>query len=181
VAWKSLDDGASYSSPIAFGKGKDRQVVFLTALGVVSLNPDDGSEFWRFPLKDSLFESSTTPVRAGDLLLASSITYGSAGLRLETRDQKPAFQEAWKNPALTCYFSTPVAVGTEHIYLVTGANPLAFKKASATLRCIEAKTGKELWSKPNIGQYHAALLRTPDTKRLMLHHPGNLDLLDPHP
>src|SRR5438067_583666 len=72
VAWKALDDKASYSSPIAFGKGKGRQVVFLTGDGVVSLSPADGSLFWRFPLKDALLESSTTPVRAGDTLVASS-------------------------------------------------------------------------------------------------------------
>src|SRR5689334_5467870 len=70
VVWRSLDDPASYSSPIAFGAGKDRQVVFLTQQGVVSLNPEDGSLFWKFPLVDLLSESSTTPVRAGDLLLA---------------------------------------------------------------------------------------------------------------
>jgi hypothetical protein len=181
VVWKALDDRASYSSPIVLGKGPERQVVFLTGEGVVSLNPADGSRYWQFPLVDKLLESSTTPVRAGELLLASSITYGSAGLKLETKDQQPAYQEAWKNPALTSYFSTPVAVGSEHIYLVTGANPLAFKKPEATLHCVEAKSGKPLWSRARIGQYHAALLRTADNKLLMLDDGGNLVLLDPDP
>jgi outer membrane protein assembly factor BamB len=98
TAWKNLDDKASYSSPIAFGKGKERHVVFLTGDGVVSLAPADGTLFWRFPLKDKLFESSTTPVRSGDLLLASSITYGSVGLRLKTKDGKPAVAKVWKKP-----------------------------------------------------------------------------------
>ena len=35
--WKSLDDRASYSSPIVFGKGTERQVVFLTQPGLVAL------------------------------------------------------------------------------------------------------------------------------------------------
>ena len=65
--------------------------------------------------------------------------------------------------------------------MVTGANPLALKKAEATLRCIEAKTGKELWTKPKIGTYHAALLRTGDNKLLLLDDGGNLILLDPDP
>src|SRR3989442_12522179 len=77
VAWKALDDRASYSSPIVFGQGQDRQMVFLTQQGLVSLNPNDGSLFWRFPLADLLLESSSTPVRVGDVLVASSITYGS--------------------------------------------------------------------------------------------------------
>ena len=143
VAWKSMDDPASYSSPIAFRMGDFRQVVFLTGANVASLNPADGSVFWRFPLKDRLLESSTTPIRAGDLLLASSITYGSVGLKLKTKDGKPAAEEAWKNKALTSYFSTPVAVGKEHIYMVTGTTPGPFTKPSADLHCIEAEDRQE--------------------------------------
>jgi outer membrane protein assembly factor BamB len=180
VAWKALDDKASYSSPVAFGKGKERQVVFLTGQNVVSLNPADGQKFWEFPLVDKLFESSTTPVRAGDVLVASSITYGSVGLKLGTEKEVPTAKEEWKKPELTCYFSTPVVVG-EHLYMVTGSNPTAFKKTEATLRCVEAATGKELWKRDKIGKYHAALLRTGDNKLLLLDDAGGLALIDPDP
>jgi outer membrane protein assembly factor BamB len=182
VAWKALDDKASYSSPIAFGTGKERQAVFLTGDGVVSLSPADGSLFWRFPLKDALLESSTTPVRAGDTLVASSITYGSAGLQLETKDGKPSYKEEWKDKSLTCYFSTPVAAGPGLLYMVTGSNPLAIKSnPTATLHCVEAATGKSLWKKERIGKYHAALLRTGDGKLLLLDDAGELALLSPDP
>ncbi len=182
VAWKSLDDPASYSSGMTLGLEKDRQLVFLTGRNVVSLNPADGSKYWEYPFADTLFESSSTPVRVGDLLVASSITRGSAGLRLAAEQGKPGFVEQWKNPALTCYFATPVPVGTDHLYVVTGTNPLAFpKKAAAHLSCVEAKTGKELWKKTGVGKYHATLLRTGDNKLLMLDDLGNLMLLDPDP
>jgi outer membrane protein assembly factor BamB len=182
VRWKELDDGASYASPIIFGKGAQRQVVFLTQLGLVSLNAKSGELFWRSPLKDKMFESSTTPLKAGDVLVGSSITVGTVGLRLETQDDKPAVAPLWKNPDLTCYFATPVAVG-EHIYMVTGtmAGPFAKTKSSASLRCVEVRTGKELWKKDNVGTYHASLLRTGDNKLLMLEERGALVLLDPNP
>jgi outer membrane protein assembly factor BamB len=180
TTWKSLDDKASYSSPIALGKGKERQVVFLTGEGVVSVAPSDGTLFWRFPLKDKLFESSTTPVRSGHFLLASSITYGSVGLRLKSKDGKPTESKIWKNRDLTSYFSTPVPVGTEHIYMVTGTSPPS-TKAEATLHCVETQTGKELWKRPKVGKYHASLLRTGDDKLLMLEEAGNIVLLDPSP
>jgi outer membrane protein assembly factor BamB len=179
VAWKSMDDAASYSSPIVLGKGDKRQAVFLTGANVASLNPADGSVYWRFPLVDKLLESSTTPARAGELLLASSITYGSVGLKLETKDGKPAAEEVWKNQELTSYFSTPVAVGKEHIYIVTG-KPSLIPKLLADLHCIEAKTGKELWKKEKIGTYHASLMRTGDDKLLMLTDGGELVLLEPN-
>src|SRR5262249_113252 len=115
VAWKALDAPASYSSPIAFGKGKERQVVFLTQQGLASFRPSDGEVFWQFPLMDKLNESSTTPVHLDDFLLASSVTYGSLGLRLTGKDSKPAAEEMWKNPTLTCYFATPVPVGKDHL------------------------------------------------------------------
>ena len=77
-----------------------------------------------------------------------------------------------------------VPVGKEHIYIVTGKlpNPLAGRTPPvATLHCIEAKTGKVLWSRPKVGTYHASLLRTGDNKVLMLEEPGNLVLIDPDP
>jgi len=180
VAWKRLDDGASYSSPIAFGDGKQRQAVFLTGAGLVSLAPAMGELNWRFPLRDLLFESSTTPVKVGDRIVASSITYGSACLKLETKEGKPAFKEEWKNPALTCYFSTPVPVGSEHLYLVTGKLPLG-QAAEATLHCVDMASGKSLWQQPKVGEFHAALLRTGDGKLLMHQDSGELALLDPNP
>jgi outer membrane protein assembly factor BamB len=178
VAWTSMDDPASYSSPIVFGEGGQRQVVFLTGANVASLNPADGSVYWRFPLVDRLMESSTTPIRTGDLLLASSITYGSIGLKLEAKDSKPVVVEAWKNKELTSYFSTPVAIGADHIYMVTGTTPGPFTKASADVHCIESKTGKELWKKAKVGTYHASLMRTGDGKLLMLTDYGELVLLE---
>jgi outer membrane protein assembly factor BamB len=181
MLWKSQDDKASYSSPIVFGEGKTRQAVFLTGANVLSLGPEDGSLLWKFPFTDALNESATTPVKVGDLLLASTITAGSVGLRLGSKDGKPAAEKVWKNEELNCYFSTPVAVGKEHVYLVTGTRPPAIT-VQADLHCIDVKTGKDLWEKPEkVGQYHASLLRTGDDKLLMLDDAGNLILLDPSP
>ena len=175
VRWKSLSDAASYASPMVVGTGKDRQVIFVTQKGVASLNPADGSQYWKVPMVDVLNESSTTPVKVGDLLLASSVTFGSIGVRLESKEGKPAAAEAWKNPKLTCYFATPVAVGADHVYMVTGA----IVPPQATLYCVEAKSGKPLWQKDKVGRYHATLLRTGDDKLLMLDDAGNLILIDP--
>jgi outer membrane protein assembly factor BamB len=178
VAWKVLDDKASYSSPVATGQGKERQLIFLTQQGLVGLSPVDGKTFWQFPLVDKLSESSTTPVFAGARVIGSSVTYGSAALKLETKEGAPAVAESWRNPALTCYISTPVAAGKDELYLVTGT---IIPPPSATLRCVEASSGKVLWSKEGVGKYHAALLRTADGKLLMLDDAGGLALLDPDP
>jgi outer membrane protein assembly factor BamB len=179
TAWKALDDRASYSSGIVIGQGKDRQIVFLTQAGLRSLVPADGKTLWEFPLADKLNESATTPVLVGDVLLGSSVTYGMVGLQLGEKGGKPTATQLWYNKALTCYFSTPIPVGKEHVYVVTGG--ISFLDPSSTLRCVEVKTGKELWNQPKVGKYHAAMLRTGDNKLLMLSDVGDLVLIDPSP
>jgi outer membrane protein assembly factor BamB len=159
----------------------------LTQKRLVALKPADGSTFWDYPFVDLLLESSTTPVRVDDVLVTSSITLGTAGLRLVDKAGQPAAKPLWKNPDLTSYFSTPVAIGREHFYMVTGTNPLsalnplAKKKPVATLNCVATETGKVLWQRSGVGQYHASLLRTGDNKLLMLEERGDLVLVDPDP
>jgi outer membrane protein assembly factor BamB len=178
VAWKSLDDPASYSSGITLGKDKQKQAVFLTGKGLVSLNPGDGASFWNQPFVDSLNESSTTPVHVGDLLIVSTIMSGSMALELGEKEGKPGIKKvAWKNPDLTCYFSTPVAIGKDQLYAVTGSSN--FLKSQADLHCVETATGKVLWTKPKVGKYHACLIRTGDDKLLMLEENGDLVLFQP--
>jgi outer membrane protein assembly factor BamB len=169
--WTAGDDAASYAAPVLL----DNQIVALTGANLVAVSLD-GNVGWQFPFKDQLNESSTTPVKAGDLYVAASVTAGAVGLRVS--DGKA--EATWKNPKLTCYFSTPVVDGKGHLFMVTGVASLS--SASATLRCVEAATGKELWSKPKVGKYHAALLRTGDGN-LLMHDDisGDVRLIAPNP
>jgi outer membrane protein assembly factor BamB len=177
VAWKSLDDPASYASPIIIDHGGKKLLVTLTANGVVAVQPNDGQLAWRFPFKDLLAESSTTPVQVGDRLIASSITLGSVALRLTTKDGKPSVEKDWENKSLSCYFSTPAVVG-EHLYMVTGGLLLP---PAVNLHCVETATGNILWTQRKVGKYHAALLRTGDNKLLMHSDSGDLIMIDPNP
>ncbi len=179
IAWKALDDRASYSSPVILGTKEQPQLVALTQKRLVSVHPTDGKLYWDFALKDKLSESSSTPVVVGrGVLVASSITYGSVGLKMESKENKPAVEKLWFKEELNCYFSTPVGVGTDQLYVVTGTKPPALA-TSATLRCVDPATGKEYWNRPNVGKYHASLLRTGNNKLLMLEEKGDLVLLEP--
>ncbi len=175
VAWKVTDDAASYASPVAHGKGEQREIVFLTGshLRAISLA---GKERWAVPFKDKLNESSTSPVIVNDLVIGSSVTAGSIAVRLTTSGDTVSPTKVWEKKALTCYFSTPVVVG-KYAYMVNGAATLL--NASITLRCVEIETGKVLWEKTKVGRYHAAIIRTANDKLLMLDDNGNLILLEP--
>jgi outer membrane protein assembly factor BamB len=172
VAWKALDDPASYAAPALL----NGQIVVLTGAHLAGLDAAKGTSLWTYPFKDLLNESSTTPVRVGDLLIASSVTAGSLAVRVTGSDGKFNAMEAWKQPTLNSYFTTPVPVGEKHFFMVTGK---LIPPQSATLHCVEADTGKVTWSKPKIGTYHAALTRLGDGNVLMLDDDGFLSLLAP--
>jgi outer membrane protein assembly factor BamB len=114
----------------------------------------------------------------GDLYVAASVMAGAVAVRVADQDRKPIPEQAWKNPTLTCYFSTPVAAGKDHLFLVTGVPSLT--NPSVTLRCVETASGKEVWKKENVGKYHAALLRMADGNLLMHDDQGKLHLLAPN-
>jgi outer membrane protein assembly factor BamB len=178
--WKALNDPASYASPIGRGSCDDRHAIFLTGRRLIALSVESGHLLWEHPLVDKLSESSTTPVIADkDILFGSSITFGGVALKLGGDDKNPSVKQLWAEPKYNCYFSTPVAVG-EQLYIVTGSKPLS-KVTKATLRCVDAATGKELWIRDKVGTYHASLLRTGDGKLLMLEEPGDLVMLEPNP
>jgi outer membrane protein assembly factor BamB len=176
TAWQATDDPASYSSPIL----ADKQLIFLTGANLLGLSLT-GEQLWSVPFKDRLNESSTTPVVMGDVVIGSSVTAGSIAVRLVTKDGKVSTEQVWKNPKLTCYFSTPVIVG-EYLYMVNGAATLT--NPTITLRCVEAKTGKVAWEKTGVGRFHAAITRCGPAgkeKLLMLDDNGFLSLLEPDP
>ena len=176
TAWQTLDDKSSYSSPTLWKDGDKQMILALTQQGLVALDPKDGKSHWKFPLVDRLNESSTTPVRMGNMVLASSVTYGSVALNLNNSEAAPSYKQAWKNGSLNCYFATPVVVGRDHVYIVTGG---LLPPPQSDLQCVEIATGKIIWTKKKVGKYHASLVRTADNKILMLEDFGSLVMFEP--
>ncbi len=171
TAWKATDDPASYASPTIINE----QIVALTGSNVRGLGTD-GKQLWAVPFRDLLNESSTTPLSAGGMIFASSVTAGSIAVKV-TSDGKA--EKVWENKALTCYFSTPVVVG-DYLYMVNGS----ITAKSIVLRCVELKTGKLVWEKKDVGKYHAAIMRCgPAGKEqlLMLDDNGFLTLFEANP
>src|SRR5206468_10850081 len=132
--WKALDDHVSNSSPIAITFGGKRQLIVWSDNSIASLNPTNGHTYWREPLVTSNNDSIATPVFQGNRLLVS-------GLMLELHGDPPAATFRWPEnrvPArrILSNTSTPVWEG-EYIFSA---------KSSGELVCLEAATGKQLWS-----------------------------------
>jgi outer membrane protein assembly factor BamB len=173
LAWKATDDKASYSSPVLAEAGGAKQVVFLTAVGLVSLDPDTGKEYWRHPFRDLLQESATTPLYKDGVVYGSSVTLGSVALKLGTGPNGPAATKEWANPKLNCYFSTPVAGPPDTLFMLNGKLSI---NPTINLRGVDSASGKVLWEKANVGKYHAALVRGACGNVLMLDDAGDLSV-----
>lgn len=182
LLWKGFDEPVSTSSPVLFAgpakTGRLPSVVFMTSLRLLAVNPLDGSLDWEYPLVFQAGGASTTPLVVGDRLFTSTMTNGTTAIQVAAKEAKLVPAQLWQNKALTGYFSTGTVVDKEYLYLVTNALQ---PKPSCTLRCVELKSGKELWSKEGVGYYHIGLIRTGDNHLLMLDDSGTLRLLQANP
>jgi outer membrane protein assembly factor BamB len=179
VQWQCLDDAASTSSPVMFAggerpRGAAPDVVFMTPLRMVGLDPLDGALRWEHPMVFQPAGTSPTPVALGDTIVASTQAHGAVAVQVGTRDEKPVARQAWQNKDMKSYFSSGVAAG-DLVFLITNTvEPVP----SADLTCLEARTGKQLWSREKVGYFHAGVIRTGDGRLLILNDAGVLTLLE---
>jgi len=180
IQWQGLDEPASTSSPVLFMSGGKEasslpDVVFMTTLRLIGLNPLDGSVNWEFPLAFQPSGTSPTPLVAGDLIVTSTQSNGSTAVRLTSSGAKPKAEKAWQEKDVQGYFSSGAAGGNGCLFMVTNQlKPLP----RADLICLDSKTGKELWKQKGIGYFHFGLIQTGNNRLLVLDDKGNLKLLE---
>jgi outer membrane protein assembly factor BamB len=179
VQWQSLDDAASTSSPVLFAGGErpggaTPDVVLMTPLRLVGLDPLDGSLRWEHPMVFQPQGTSPTPVAVGDKLVASTQAHGAVAVGVGSKDEKMTAAPAWQNKEMKSYFSSGVTAGDLLLLVTNVVEPLP----STSLSCLDPKTGKLLWRKEKVGYFHAGLIRTGDGKLLALNDSGVLTLLE---
>jgi outer membrane protein assembly factor BamB len=145
--------------------------VFLTPLRLVGLDPLDGTLRWEHPLVFQPAGTSPTPLAAGDRVVASTQAHGAVAVRVGAKGGRPAAAAGWQNKEAKSYFSSGVAAGDLLVLVTNTTQPIP----SASLCCLEARTGKELWKK-GVGYFHAGVIRTGDDKLLVLSDSGVLTL-----
>jgi hypothetical protein len=151
VRWKTGQDLASYASPVV-AKFKDRDVVFVFArAGLLAIDPAQGKTLARFPWRAQKLESvnASSPVFVdNEIFISETYELGSALLRFTGN----AFEEIWtdrkrrRDRAMALHWNTPIVEGG-YIYGSSG-----YHAPDAELRCVEWRSGKVLWSEPNMGR-----------------------------
>jgi outer membrane protein assembly factor BamB len=105
---------------------------------MVSVNPDDGKQYWDVDLVPYQGMSIMAPRQFGDYLFAGAI--GPVSILLELDKTKPAVKEVWREKQITKSVypvnSTPI-IDDGIIYAVDQPGPL---------RAVKLTTGERLWS-----------------------------------
>jgi outer membrane protein assembly factor BamB len=157
VRWKTGDDLASYASPIA-AKNGGRDIVFMFARGgLMAIDPAKRATIAHFPWRSRILESvnASSPVVKGDeVFISETYQLGSALVRFNGS----AFEEVWsdrnrrRNRAMALHWNTAI----EHEGYLYGSS--GYHSPEAELRCVEWKSGKVMWSQPDMGRSSLLLI-----------------------
>lgn len=148
VVWKGQSDGITQATPVAATILGERQIIFFTAKGLVSVTPKTGAVLWRFDFGGN-GAAGCSPVVSGDIVYVSkSYGVGSAACKVSKTDGSYTATQIWKLTSndLTSHWSTPVAVNG-YLYGIFGQA----KFATAPLKCLNIATGEEMWSQAGFG------------------------------
>jgi len=169
VLWKTSNDRASYSSPVASTVDGQRYAFFFTRKGLVAVNPADGRIQFDFPWGPRMQASvsSATPLVTDDLVFISGC-YGTGAALLRVKNN--SVEKVWSaDDVLSNHYATSV----EHngfLFGIDGRCDPGFSPAPS-LRCVELKTGKIRWKTDEVG---AATVTLAGDQLLILTEKGEL-------
>ncbi len=167
--WSLDGDGPGYASPVVVELAGRRQIVTQTDRHLIGVDPGDGKLLWKIPFTTAWDQNSVTPVVSGAHLIVGGLDLPTRAWELAAGTGKPAPKEAWSNPDLPLYMSSPVLAGDRLIGLS--------HKRSGQLFALDAATGRTLWTSPGRDGDNAALIRAGD-QLFVLNDRAELTILD---
>jgi outer membrane protein assembly factor BamB len=173
IVWKATSERASYSSPVAVTVDGVRHVIFVTRLNVVSLNPENGKQRFRFPFGrlGPTVNAANPVVFDGRLFVTANYGIGAVLAKI-----KPESADVlWQDPDI---MASQYATCVEHegnLFGIEGRQD----GPPADLRCFDSRARKVLWTQPSFG--YATLIKA-GAKLLILTTEGTLVLaaVNPH-
>jgi outer membrane protein assembly factor BamB len=175
VVWEGQDDGITHSTPVAATLLGQRQIIFYTQSGLVSVAPTTGAVLWRYPFRYA-GSAAISPVVCGDMVYCSSgYGIGSSACRISKSADGFKATRAWFMPAniIASHWSTPVCANG-YLYGIYGQAQFAH----APLKCVEMATGRVVWSHEGFGPGGCTLV---DGHVLVLSDAGDLVLVKATP
>jgi outer membrane protein assembly factor BamB len=175
MVWQGQDDKMTHSTPVAVTILDQRQIIFYTQSGLVSVMPQTGAVLWRFPFRYA-GSAAISPVVSGDMVYCSAgYGIGSRACRISKSGSGFTATQLWHQPAniIASHWSTPVCANG-YLYGIFGQA----KFGQAPLKCVEMATGNVLWSHDGFGPGGCTLV---DGNVLVLSDAGDLVLVKATP
>lgn len=144
--WKAAvpgAEGAQYASAIAVEIGGQRQYVQFLQKGIVSVGASDGAFLWRYDAPANGTANAATPVFGGDGLVFAASNYGNGGGLVNVTRSGDKFEAKQE------YFDRKMANHHGGMVLIDG---YLYGEGNGRLRCIEFKTGKQMWDEGRPGK-----------------------------
>ncbi len=170
VLWKSMIGDAGYSASAIINIENDTTLLIYHAMGLSCLDPENGNELWRVLWETEYGVNATTPIVKDDTIFHTS-AYGM-GCQL-IKAGKNEYNILWTGEVMAAQHSDPVLLDG---YLF-GYSGDTFRN-KGRFKCVEFKSGKEMWSTDEIGQ---GTMVYADGHLICLDLKGNLHLLKADP
>lgn len=142
IAWKSLNDEASYTSPMLVMLAGKRQILTVTASRAVGLAPENGSLLWDYSWSNSASINVSQPivVDSNRVFISSGYGKGAALFEVAGNGGKFASKTIWENNNMKNKFQSSVLL-----------NGYIYGLDEGILSCIDVNTGERKWKSGRYG------------------------------
>ncbi len=167
LIWKSYSGLAGYASPIIIKTSESTSLLVYHGMGLSCIDPENGQELWHVPWEFDM--NATTPVVMDNIIFMTSFRMGCQAIEFTNN----TYKVLWKNDAIDAHHSDPVIIDG-YIYGYSGFSG----RNKGIFKCVELKTGKEVWSTSEMGQGTTTYV---DGHLICMDVKGNLFLVKPNP
>ncbi|HYU80797.1 MAG TPA: PQQ-binding-like beta-propeller repeat protein [Vicinamibacterales bacterium] len=154
VTWTWNGDGPSYGSPIALDVAGTRQIITFSQENLVGVSAATGELLWKRPFNTRSTQNTITPIVYGDTLIVSGLEKPITAFRILKQGKQWTTENVWENSDVSLYMSNAV--------LVRDALCGMSNRNSGQFFCLDAKSGKTLWTSEPRQATNAAVVRAGD-------------------
>ncbi len=141
--WKWEGDGPAYASPVVLVVDGTKMIVTQTEKNVVGISLADGKLLWQTPFAaQGMAYNAATPIVDGATVIYCGQGRGTKAVKIEKAGDSFAAKELWSNPENAVQFNSPILKDG----LIYGLSQ------RGNFFCLDAKTGKTLWTDPTGGR-----------------------------
>ena len=169
LRWQALSEELAYATPQLGRLLGDDTLIVSTAVRIVGLDPNSGTEHWSVPWEVFSGLSNTQPIVFGPDQVLLSAGYGAGAqlvrLELDAGTVEPSI--VWQSGRFKTRFNEPVLVGE-----------YAFGLDEGTLTCIAVATGRRAWKG---GRYGYGQLLAAGEHLIVMGEDGTVHLVEADP